>query len=217
MDKVVEPSKRRQLLDVYDDRIEGAFVPEMSGIVNWALSMSFDKMRDVLANPVKHAPSLALSNLDALTVNNTYVSWLDECTLYAPNSVACIGRGAKKPSADEQERGLSVKDAHSDLYPSYVEYCRACGFRPCNKPNFTVRVSETMRNILKLPVGKVVSTPRGMSIEGLRLKPFDLTSNRAASGDTRLPTPKEFSADYQSGNTSRWDKAFEKHDPISTS
>ena len=66
MDKVVPPSQRRQLLDVYDDRLEGDFVEELPGIVSWALSMPFAEMRDVLANPVKHAPSLAQTNIDAL-------------------------------------------------------------------------------------------------------------------------------------------------------
>ena len=70
------PSKRRQLLDVYDDRLEGALVPEMPGIVSWALEMSFQEMRDVLANPVKHVPSLNRTNIDALVFNNQFVSWL---------------------------------------------------------------------------------------------------------------------------------------------
>ena len=34
MDKVVPPSQRRQLLDVYDDRLEGDFVEELPGIVS---------------------------------------------------------------------------------------------------------------------------------------------------------------------------------------
>jgi len=212
MDKVVPPSSRRQLLDVYEDRIEGEFVPEMSGIVSWALSMSFDKMRDVLSNPVKHVPSLAVTNLEALKINNPYVAWLDDCCLYSPNTTTPIGKGAFKASADEQERGLIVKDSYGELYASYVQYSRACQYRPCNKPNFTGRIKETLQNILKLPAcGNIVHRNGGMSVQGLRLKKYDLTSDRASVGDTRLPTPVEFAEDP---DFSKWDKAFKKHDSV---
>ena len=209
MDKVVPPSSRRQLLDVYEDRIEGAFVPEMSGIVSWALSMPFDKMRDVLSNPVKHVTSLSTTNLEALTFNNQFVAWMSECCLYAPNTATHIGRGALKPSADEQERGLLVKNAYSELYASYVQYCRSCGFRACTKPNFTGRVKETLQNILKLPYCKNTLKNGSLAVQGLRLKKYDLSSDRASAGDTRLPTPIEFAEDP---DFTKWQKAFEKHD-----
>ena len=211
MDKVVPPSSRRQLLDVHEDRIEGVFVPEMSGIVTWALSMSFDKMRDVLSNPVKHVPSISTTNLEALTFNNQFVAWMSECCLYAPNHKTPIGRGALKPSADEQERGLLVKDAYSELYASYSQYCRACGFRACTKPNFTGRVKETLQNILKLPYTNTVIKDGKLCIQGLRLKKYDLLSDRASSGDNRLPTPIEFAEDP---DFTKWEKAFQKHDQV---
>ena len=81
MDKVVPPSDRKELISVYEDRIEGAFLPEMSGIVSWALDLSHDKMRDILANPVKHVPSIAKTNIEALVFNNQFVRWLGECCL----------------------------------------------------------------------------------------------------------------------------------------
>lgn len=213
MDKVVPPSQRKQLLDIYDDRIEGAFVPEMSGIVSWALSMPFDKMRDILANPVKHCPSISTTNLEALVFNNQFVAWMAECCLYAPNTATLIGRGALKPSADEQERGLLVKEAYGELYASYVNFCKSCGFRACSKPNFAGRVKETLINILKLPYCDMVLKSGMPAIQGLRLKKYDLSSDRASLGDTRLPTPIEFAEDP---DFTKWEKAFQKHDASQT-
>lgn len=211
MDKVVEPSKRRQLLDVYEDRIEGAFLPEMSGIVTWALSMGFDRMREVLSNPVKHVPSISSTNIEALLMNNQFVAWMAECCLYAPNTATPIGRGALKPSADEQERGMLVKNAHSELYASYYQYCKSCGFRHCNKPNFTSRVKEALQNILKLPHTKTSIQDGKLLMHGLKLKKYDLSSDRASTGDSRLPTPIEFAEDP---DFLKWEKAFQKHDPV---
>lgn len=210
MDKVVPPSERKELLSVYEDRLEGAFVPEMSGIVTWALSLSHDKMRDVLANPVKHVPSIAKTNIEALMFNNQFVSWLGECCLYAPNSATVIGRGASKPSTDEAERGLYVKDAYAELYASYVNFCKACGYKAAAKPRFVERTREALVNILKLS-GCGLTIKRGLpAITGLRLKAYDLTSDRASYGSDRLPSPVEFA---QNPDPNLWEAAFQKHDP----
>ena len=210
MDKVVPPSERRELLSIYEDRIEGEFKEEMSGIVSWALSISHAEMRDILANPVKHVPTIAKTNIDALMFNNQFVSWLGECCVYAPNSATVIGRGASKPSTDEAERGLYVKDAYSELFASYVNFCKACGYKAAAKPRFVERTREALTNILKLPNCGLTVKNGLPAITGLRLKAFDLTSDRAAYGEDRLPSPVEFAQDP---NTTKWDTAFTKHDP----
>jgi len=209
MDKVVPPSQRRELLSVYGDRLEGEFVEELPGIVAWALSMSFDDMRDVLANPVKHAPSLAKTNIDALVFNNQYVAWMSECCLYAPNSATVVGRGAARPSTDESEKGMYVKNAYSELYASYANFCKACGYKPAAKPRFVERTMETLCNILKLPNCSTTSKNGLAAVKGLRLKPFDLTSDRASHGPDRLPNPVEFA---QNPDYKLWENSFNKHD-----
>ena len=209
MDQVVPPSQRRELLSVYGDRLEGDFVEELPGIVSWALSMPFEEMRDVLANPVKHAPSLARTNIDALVFNNQYVAWMSECCLYAPNSATVVGRGAARPSTDESEKGMYVKNAYSELYASYANFCKSCGYKPAAKPRFVERTMETLCNILKLPHCTTTSKNGLAAIKGLRLKPFDLTSDRASHGDTRLPNPVEFA---QNPEFAIWENSFNKHD-----
>jgi phage/plasmid-associated DNA primase len=209
MDQVVPPSQRRELLSVYGDRLEGDFVKELPGIVSWALSMPFEDMRDVLANPVKHAPSLARTNIDALVFNNQYVAWMAECCLYAPNTATVVGRGAARPSTDESEKGMYVKNAFTELYASYANFCKACGYKAAAKPRFVERTMETLCNILKLP-HCTTTTKNGLAaIKGLRLKPFDLTSDRASHGDTRLPNPVEFA---QEPEFAKWENSFNKHD-----
>jgi hypothetical protein len=213
MDRVVPASERRDLLNVYQDRIEGELVPELSGVVSWALDMPFDDMRDVLANPVKHVPSLNATNLEALIFNNPYVAWLAECTMYAPNSHALIGGGAFRPNTDESERGMFVKNAYSELYASYVNFCKSNGYKHSAKPRFVDRLKETVRNVLKID-GVAPKFINGKAVfSGLRLKPYDPSTDRAASGDNRLPSPVEWASNPVQ---SFWQTAFEAHDGLST-
>ena len=209
MDKVVDPGNVRELLSVFPDGIEGEFVPELPGIVSWALSMSEKDMRSVLANPVIHAPSLAQTDIEALIFNNQFVAWLMECTLYAPNTSTYVGSGAGRPSTDESERGLFVRNAYSELYASYSNFCKQCGYKPAAKPRFVERTMETMNNILKLKHCKKELKNGMPAVKGLRLKAFELTSDGASLGPTRLPNPVEFA---QNPDYDAWKSAFEKHD-----
>jgi len=209
MDKVVPASNRRNLINVYQDRIEGVFADEMSGIINWALALSFDEMREVLANPTKHAPSLNRVNFEALIYNNPIVAWLAECTLYAPNSFTIIGSGAYRPSTDESEHGLFVKNAYNELYASYVNFCRANGYKHAAKPRFIDRLKETIKNVLKIDNAEPILVKGKLVYKGLRLKPFDVSTDRAASGDNRLPSIVEFCSDPTNPD---WKLAFEAHD-----
>ncbi len=212
MDKVVDPSSRKELISVYDDRIEGAFVNEMSGIVSWALTMDYATMKDVLANPTKHVPSLNKNNIEALLFNNQFVAWLNDCCLYAPNTITAVGAGARKPNADEGEKGMYVANAYGALYPSYANFCKSCGYKPAAKHRFVERTKEACVNILKLNSVKIVLNDGIPSIKGLRLKPYDVNSDRATRGSERLPTPVEFAQDPHTNN---WETAFQKHDKAS--
>jgi hypothetical protein len=209
MDKVVDPSKRTELISVFEDRIEGSFVPEMSGIVSWALSMDYAIMKDILANPTKHVPSLNKTNIEALLFNNQFIAWLNDCCLYAPNTITPVGAGARKPNTDEGEKGMYVSNAYGALYPSYANFCKSCGYKPAAKHRFVERTKEALTNILKLPGTKVVLNDGIPGIKGLRLKAYDLNSDRAAKGPERLPTPVEFAQDM---STNRWETSFQKHD-----
>ena len=206
MDKPVDASQRRDLLSVYADEFRGDFAAELPGIAQWCLQMDDATMRDVLANPVKHVPALRISNLDALVFNNPIVGWLAECTLYAPNSKIKFGT-ANAPSMDEKERGLYVRNAHTEFYPSYVNYCKAGGYRPISRDKFTDRFKETVNNVLKCPGIQLTFHEGIKKVSGIRIRPQDQTTDRACTGVTRLPSPVEFVS-----NPTGWDKAFEEHD-----
>lgn len=211
MDKVVNPSNRRNLISVFNDHIEGEFAEELSGIATWLLQMDFAEMRDVLANPVKYCSDLNESNLDALVFNNPICAWLADCTLYAPNSYAVLGGGAFRPTVDESEKGFYVKNAYSELYASYVNYCKSNGYKHSAKPRFVDRLKETVTNVVKIP-GITPKYINGKAIvTGLRLKPFDPTTDRASIGKNRLPSPIDWAA-----NPDIWQSAFTEHDPQKT-
>jgi len=207
MNNVVAASNRRNLISVFADRIEGEFADELPNIAAWVLSMPYDVMRDTLANPVKYCPNLNATNLEALVFNNPIVAWLAECCLYAPNSHAGLGGGAFRPTIDEQERGLYVKNAYSEVYASYANFAKSNGYKASAKPRFVDRLKETVNNVLRVP-GIDLKYRNGKAVVcGIRLKPYDVSTDRASSGDCRLPSPVEYAAD-----PSLWDLAFETHD-----
>jgi putative DNA primase/helicase len=207
MNNVVPPSQRRDLLSVYNNRIEGDLAPELPGVATWALEMGEQSMKEVLANPVKFSPSLNATNLEALVFNNPICAWLAECCLYAPNSHTTLGGGAFRPSIDEQERGLYVKNAYQEIYASYANFAKSNGYKAAAKPRFVDRLKETVNNVLKIQ-GVTPKFINGKAVvQGLRLKPYDPSTDRAASGDTRLPSPVEYASD-----PTIWDTAFAAHD-----
>lgn len=207
MNNVVPPSQRRDLLSVYNDRIEGELAVEMPGIAAWALQMTFEEMRDVLANPVKYCPQLNATNLEALVFNNPICAWLAECCLYTPNGHTVLGGGAFRPSIDEQERGLYIKNAYQEIYASYANFAKSNGYKAAAKPRFVDRLKETINNVLKIPNVEPKFINGRAVIQGLKLKPYDVSTDRAASGDTRLPSPIEYASD-----PTLWDTAFQLHD-----
>jgi len=207
MNNVVPPSQRRDLISVYNDRVEGELAPELPGIAAWALNMPVDEMREVLANPVKFCPHLNATNLEALVFNNPICAWLAECCLYAPNSHTTLGGGAFRPSIDEQERGLYIKNAYQEIYASYANFAKSNGYKAAAKPRFVDRLKETVNNVLKIPGVEPKFINGRAVVKGLRLKPYDITTDRASCGDTRLPSPIEYAS-----NPSLWDAAFAAHD-----
>jgi len=207
MNNVVPPSQRRDLLSVYADRVEGELAPELPGIAAWALNMGETSMKEVLANPVKFCPHLNATNLEALVFNNPICAWLAECCLYAPNSHTTLGGGAFRPSIDEQERGLYVKNAYQEIYASYANFAKSNGYKAAAKPRFVDRLKETVNNVLKIPGVEPKFINGRAVVKGLRLKPYDITTDRASSGDSRLPSPIEYASDPTS-----WDAAFAAHD-----
>jgi len=207
MNNVVPPSQRRDLISVYSDRVEGELAPELPGIAAWALNMPIDEMREVLANPVKFCPHLNATNLEALVFNNPICAWLAECCLYAPNSHTTLGGGAFRPSIDEQERGLYIKNAYQEIYASYANFAKSNGYKAAAKPRFVDRLKETVNNVLKIPGVEPKFVNGRAVVKGLRLKPYDMTTDRASCGDTRLPSPIEYAS-----NPNLWDAAFAAHD-----
>ncbi len=211
MNNVIPASQRRDLISVYNDRIEGEFAKELPGIAAWCLGMKYEEMRDVLANPVKYCPHLNVTNLEALIFNNPICAWLAECCLYAPNSSTVLGGGAFRPSIDEQERGLYVKNAYHEIYASYANFAKSNGYKAAAKPRFVDRLKETVNNVLKIQGIEPKFINGKAVVKGLRLKPYDVSTDRAASGDTRLPSPIEYAS-----NPTIWEPAFAAHDTPKT-
>ena len=73
------------------------------------------------------------------------------------------------------------------------------------------RLKETVNNVVKIPGINVKYHNGKPVVTGIRLKPYDISTDRAASGDNRLPSPIDWAMD-----PTIWDSAFAEHDPAPT-
>jgi hypothetical protein len=104
---------------------------------------------------------------------------------------------------------MFVKNAYGELYASYVNFCKSNGYKHSAKPRFVDRLKETIRNVLRVE-GVAPKFVNGKAVfSGLRLKPYDPTTDRAAAGSNRLPSPVEWASNP---DISHWKPAFEAHD-----
>lgn len=106
---------------------------------------------------------------------------------------------------------MYVKNAYTEIYAAYVNYCKSNGYKHHAKARFLDRLKETVNNIVQIP-GITAKYQNGRTlISGLRLKPYDPSTDRACNGENRLPTPIEYAMD-----ATIWNKAFNEHDQPKT-
>ena len=103
---------------------------------------------------------------------------------------------------------MFFKNAYTELYASYCNLCKSNGYKAAARERFSERLKETLSNVLKLDACKRTINNGFAVFTGLILKPFDISTSRAAYGDTRLPTPVEYASNPQ---PDLWKLAFEEH------
>ncbi|WP_419174425.1 DNA primase family protein [Desulfosediminicola sp.] len=92
--------------------------PEVPGIVNWALGLSYQEVTDIFSNvPVR----VMRSNLDAARYNNPIVDWMLECLLPAENVATRVG---DKREYRDGSGEVFYRYQGERLYPNYLAWCK---------------------------------------------------------------------------------------------
>lgn len=162
--KVISTSSQRTLLE--PDGMggwRGDLVPELPGLVNWALAMPAAEARLALARDVQSL-ARAEAELRALLDTDLLSEWADETLIWDSDCQAArVGRAGDSPE--------------SFLFPSYLRFIEQQGRngRPLSLRTFKSKLVDLLRDTLGLPLpagntssGDYRERGRGSVVPGLR-------------------------------------------------
>lgn len=186
-DNVVPEEQRRDL--------GKEFEPELPGVLNWALRMDDERLRQLLVETARYIPTLGAVALDTLIATNNIAAWLDSCVV--PDSAAETPVGRKQtvsrsePTDYHGSRKTVTEYLNADewLYPNYCKFCAEAGTVSVSGKRFTDLLTDLTRNQLKLQ--GIEHLPKKSSklsrFKGIRLR-TDADEHRGGLADWAQPT-----------------------------
>lgn len=158
--------KRESLLECQRNVWRGPLKEEMTGILNWVLSMEYSKVQDLIERTDLSVPSLAIVQEDEARKLNPIMTWIEE-------EVEILSHGEEGGSyvgflPDGGPKAVLEESRRMALYPAYVFWSRRLGLRPVGHRRF---LDDLVTNLSV----KGVSTSKkrktaGVFIQGVRLK-----------------------------------------------
>jgi phage/plasmid-associated DNA primase len=149
---------------------ESKLFAELSGIVNWALSMPDDEVTDAI---MIQCPAMIQANLEAEVAGNGITAWINEYICHAEGAKTFIGSGKEALRNGVRRFGNDPdNDEQHKLYPNYLAYCRDERLlNPLSSRKFSSAVIATCNRIFD--VTDVVKGKRlkdGYTIKNIRFK-----------------------------------------------
>lgn len=141
--------------------IEKAMQAELSGLLNWVLSMDENEFYAVL-NSI--TGEMNKSQRLHLVETNKLAAWIDDALIEDAGSILYIGGTSK--NADLFEKSF---DANNKLYPNYLSWCETNGIQPLAVQRFGNNLLDVAEHCkLNVTPGQRDST--GRKIVGLRIR-----------------------------------------------
>lgn len=139
--KVISTREQRTILEPDGaNGWRGELVPELPGLVNWALAMPAAEARQALARDV-HSLARAKAEHRALISTDLLAEWADEHLMW-------------DPSAPAARVGTAADNAAGFLFPSYLQFVHQQGpnGRPLSMRTFKGKLVDLLRDTLGLPL-----------------------------------------------------------------
>lgn len=153
-----------------DEGGESRLFAEMSGIINWALSMPDDEVTDAI---MVQCPAMLQANRDAEVAGNGITAWIDEYICYEKGAKTFIGSGKESVRNGVKRFGDDPdNDEQQKMYPHYLAYCRDERLqKPLSSRKFSAAVIATCNRLFEVTdVAKSKRTKNGYQIENIRFK-----------------------------------------------
>lgn len=161
----IPKSQQRSLLDIYNGEPTGEFVPYLSGLLNWVLSVNPGEAIALVKDGYKEI--LQQSQRELLAESNPMVEWLETYCGFQVDAKSPIGTA--KPMSFEPTK---FENWETHLFPSYMTFIRSQGLKSdISLQNF----STSVVNLANQYFGETLTIKRGNKgklIHGIYLKPL---------------------------------------------
>lgn len=186
----IPTEERRILIEFKANKVEGEFVEELPGLLNWVLAMPDDEVTKLIRDTDKHVPSLAAMKWQVLIETNPLAHWFENCLIY--DSTAKTKVGVAERNKDPQKQGEFI-NYDKWLYPSYCHYVAVTGTKQISLTRFSSLLEDLCKHQLKLKNVEKVRETKGIHFLGLRVREDDydgdpfLTPDKPPSNDPVNP------------------------------
>lgn len=139
---------RKQLISVSDTGVSGELADELPGLFNWALSMSEDRMRDLLTDPTTRAESQQ-NNRSVMMERSGLSSFVRDRLEIQPSDTPKLNPvqfGRAKQAQPGATQSFEFEDIY--LYASYRAYTLTAGYKAKSLSEFQADLLEYLTNDL---------------------------------------------------------------------
>jgi len=137
MTKQIEATKQRNLISFRQGRLDGEFVSEIPGLLNWVLDLEAAKAEKIVKAQLQSQTAAKAKNLIA---TNPIADWADLNIIYDPEAKTYVG--------------TKVLDSSKYLYASYDDYCQGTNSKVVSLRRYSGLFEDLLKNQLKLGISK---------------------------------------------------------------
>ena len=165
MDKQIDVLKRRDLIEISGESINGDFATFIPGLLNWVLELDHTEVSAIIKGYSKLA-TIENSKADILIETNPIAAWVDHCIVFDTDTKTYVGSALPDKSQLSESRYLHIDKW---LYASYRNFSEAHGNKAVSANRFSPVLFDLLKNQLKLDVKKGRDF-KGSYFENIRLR-----------------------------------------------
>ena len=165
MDKQIDVLKRRDLIEISGESINGDFATFIPGLLNWVLELDHTEVSAIIKGYSKLA-TVKNSEADILIETNPIAAWVDYCVVVEPGEKTYVGSAIPDRSQGAESRYLHIEKW---LYASYRNFSESHGNKAVSANRFSPVLFDLLKNKLKLDIKKGRDY-RGSYFENIRLR-----------------------------------------------
>lgn len=165
MDKQIDVLKRRDLIEISGESINGDFAHFIPGLLNWVLELDHDEVSQTIKGYSKLA-TVENSKADILIETNPIAAWVDYCVVVEQGEKTYVGCAIPDRSQGAESRYLHIEKW---LYASYRNFSESHGNKAVSANRFSPLLFDLLKSQLKLNVKKGRDV-KGSYFENIRLR-----------------------------------------------